>query len=269
MTLNKNFDVDVFTANDGVRYLLFKNCDSQGISHAIKQIGSHSPYTEILAGEILARSQGNEIVLDIGANLGSFSIPLAIKFKKLRFESFEVQEPIFHQLCGNIFLNNIFNIKAHNFGLSNTRTNITVNLPNYADDHNVGAFTLLPEVHQHLRGPSNNGLTKIVDLYTIDSFNYEKIALIKIDTEGMELEVIEGAIDTLLKNNYPAIIYEAWDVDWFSDKKIKIETLLKKLGYTTIKFTNENSLAWHSSHGHESLYDLLQTATTHKNWITN
>jgi len=266
--MENNLDVDILQANSEIKYLLFKNSDSKGISHAIKHIGTHSPYTEILASEILSLSSEMQTVIDIGANLGSFSIPLANKFRNLIFQSFEVQEPIFYQLCGNIFLNSTFNVKAHNFGLSNTRTTVSINLPCYEDDQNIGAFSLLPDIHSQLRGNANTGAEKFVDLYTLDSFNYENIALIKIDTEGMELEVIEGAVGTLFRNQFPAIIYEAWDVDWYAGKKEKIEALLKVLGYTLIKFTNENSLAWHSSNGQESLQRILFNATTHKSWIT-
>ena len=46
----------------------------------------------------------DSIILDIGANIGTWSIPLAVKNRKI--QSFEPFDSSFYALCGNIFLNN-------------------------------------------------------------------------------------------------------------------------------------------------------------------
>ena len=45
-------------------------------------------------------------ILDIGANIGSYAIPLARDLgSNVNVSCFEIQKPVFYQLCGNIFLN--------------------------------------------------------------------------------------------------------------------------------------------------------------------
>ena len=43
-----------------------------------------------------------------------------------------------------------------------------------------------------------------------DNYNFKSVILIKIDVEGHELETLKGSKNTLIKNNRPLIIFEAW-----------------------------------------------------------
>lgn len=54
------------------------------------------------------------------------------------------------------------------------------------------------------------GVQTEVDTVTLDNQNHYNIGLIKIDTEGTELDVIKGA-DTLIKINHPTLMVEIWD----------------------------------------------------------
>jgi hypothetical protein len=57
------------------------------------------------------------------------------------------------------------------------------------------------------------------------------VSLIKIDVEGMELEVIEGAVDTINRCS-PMLIFEAWDTDWFAVHRTKVMQFVESLGYS-------------------------------------
>lgn len=57
---------------------------------------------------------------------------------------------------------------------------------------------------------NRNSKTIPVPITTLDSFNLNNIGLIKIDVEGFEKNVIEGAQETLKRNRYPRILFESW-----------------------------------------------------------
>ena len=54
------------------------------------------------------------LVLDIGANLGAYAIPVAKKIASARgvVYAYEPQRIVYYQLCGNIFLNSLDNVHA-------------------------------------------------------------------------------------------------------------------------------------------------------------
>ncbi len=179
--------------------------------------------------------------------MGSYSIPLANNFPHKTFVLFEPQRIIYYQLCGNIFLNSLNNAIALNFGLGKIQSSFEINMPDYQNDHNIGAFSLNPEILAKLRGVTSfAGGNEIIKVKTLDSMNYENIALIKIDVEGMEHDVLIGGVGTLIRNLYPPIIYEAWDFEWHKEGRLILESFLIDLGYKIIKFDQSfNYLAQH------------------------
>ena len=87
----------------GHQYLVFKGNDL--ISNAMKQ-GGYEIEVFALSQKLLEKHKDG-VVLDIGANLGSFTIPLAKTNPHLTFHSFEVQRVIYYQLCANVFINGL------------------------------------------------------------------------------------------------------------------------------------------------------------------
>jgi hypothetical protein len=82
----------------------------------------------------------------------------------------------------------------------------------------------------------NTGSEK-VETRTLDSFNFKDVSLIKIDVEGSEYDVIEGAQDTI-KNERPIILCEhhrdLCSVD-------KLFSIINKINYNIIYLDPENS----------------------------
>lgn len=191
--------VQLYEGAEGLRFLLYENADHQGISGVIKSHGSYEPNLGLLSAVLINLAAEGRLVLDIGANLGSYSIPLALKFPAKTFVLFEPQRVIYYQLCGNIFLNGADNIIAINAGLGRKNGVLEVALPDYEKDHNIGAFSLLDDMHAKLRGAPNQGATDSIEIKTLDSLDYDEIALIKIDVEGAEMDVLVGALGTLVQ----------------------------------------------------------------------
>jgi hypothetical protein len=57
-----------------------------------------------------------------------------------------------------------------------------------------------------------------------------KVALMKIDVEGMEVDVVLGA-SHIIQRDKPYIICESWSIAEFSDLRTKLVTLLEQLNY--------------------------------------
>lgn len=76
--------------------------------------------------------------------------------------------------------------------------------------------------------------TPEVETYTLDSFRFENVGLIKIDVELLELEVLMGAVDTIERCGYPPIVFECFDVGKFGMTRERYErtmAFLEMRGY--------------------------------------
>jgi hypothetical protein len=72
-------------------------------------------------------------------------------------------------------------------------------------------------------------------LETLDSFQFDKIDLIKIDVEGHELNVLKSGKETILKYK-PVILFECWDNEsphWndIPNTSVELMNYIKSLGY--------------------------------------
>jgi hypothetical protein len=52
-----------------------------------------------------------------------------------------------------------------------------------------------------------------IEINTLDSYNFDNIGFIKMDVEENELDVLKGAKETLIRSNYPKILFESNPVD--------------------------------------------------------
>lgn len=132
--------------------------------------------------------------LDIGANVGHFSIAMADRCKIVH--AFEPSPKVFTKLITNLVFNRP-NIVAHNVGLSDRDDNLR--FVSVRDDHD-GQGNFAP--NGDLMLPVVNG-----DSY-LDRHGITAIDFIKIDVEGMEARVISGLQNTIATYR-PVILCEA------------------------------------------------------------
>jgi FkbM family methyltransferase len=230
---------------DGIQFLVFKGQDL--ISNHLKQ-GLYEHDIHQLALKMLM-DKPDGLVLDIGANLGTFCVPLAQKIPALEFHAFEPQRIVNYQLCANVIINSLGNVYAYELALSNEKADVELAMPDYTKETNIGAFSIDAEVRKNEYECSTVNTTDRIDLAPLDFFTFNNIRLIKIDVEGHELEVIKGGIKTIERNNYPPIIFEAWTwKPWYQEKRKALFDYLEGHGYK-IEQLGDNNLAQHPKHG--------------------
>ncbi len=159
------------------------------------------------------------VILDIGANVGSHTVYWALERKAKKIYSFEPLEQTFEVLTKNIELNNLQDVVTiSNKGLSNENCKAKVRI---FWERNVGGTSFMKD---------QNGE---YDFVTLDSLNIpEKIDLIKIDVEGHEIEVLEGARETFYRNK-PVVVIETFD------KKEQVSDFFFSLGYELVDTIRE------------------------------
>jgi FkbM family methyltransferase len=234
----------IITAVKDCRFIIFDKPDI--VSNNLRGGGGHEAHLEDISKTLIGNAQDGT-VLDIGANLGSYVVPVAKHFPNLKFFSFEPQRIIYYQLCSNIILNSLNNVTAIQMGISDEQKVIQTVVPNYAEETNIGAFSLDDEVRQNQYECATIGETEIMSIVTLDMMAIKNIRLIKIDVEGLELNVLKGGLKTLEANNYPPIIFEAWTYKpWFQERRKELYDYIESLGYK-ITIVGENNIAQHTN----------------------
>lgn len=143
--------------------------------------------------------------IDIGANIGLHT--LAAAFARVDndqvFISFEPDKEIFFMLEKNCEINNLSFVKCMQIGVGDKETFLELNV---SLTSNKGRSSFLPRENT---APSSPIPIKTLDtLFLNDEVISAKEILIKIDTEGYELPILQGGIQWLSKFENAAIICE-------------------------------------------------------------
>jgi FkbM family methyltransferase len=172
--------------------------------------------------------------VDIGAHVGTYSLLCGKKANHTH--AFECNPKVFCYLASNIALHEMEDkITPYRYALGEKECILDYYIRS-TDGGGNGCKVL---------NDDDKNCKKIkINVKTLDSFQLNNIGFIKIDVEGFEKEVILGSLETLIKNNYPKIVFECWgdwkEKDGVSSKKIKKElfTVLEDIGYKIISIDN-------------------------------
>lgn len=169
---------------------------------------------------LLACVRPDTVMLDIGANMGYYSIRVAQKATAGSVYAFEPDPGNFALLQKNLALNNLTNVKAFNAALSDKPGTMRL----YKHPFNVGDYRLY----------NDGDFTEFVDVPTLrlDDTISDKIDLVKIDVQGFEYFVLKGGYD-LLKRNHPLVISEFWPRGLYNSGASPADYLrmMQELGY--------------------------------------
>lgn len=246
MENNTSRECDIYTTSDDCHYLLTSGPDY--ISTRLRNGEVWEAFT-VNACKKLTEDIDSAVLIDIGANLGAWSVPMSkhVSKKNGTVYSYEPQRQVYNQLCGNIFLNKITNCFTSNSAIGDHNGEIDVPVLDAFADANLGALSLDLDILKEQRATLPEKTVK-VQINTLNNLNLPLAHLVKIDVEGMELEVLTGGKEWLIKSGYPYILFEAWG-DYMKstiEKKKKILALLKdELGYDVLEI-GELYVAQHS-----------------------
>jgi len=217
--------------------------EAAGISGVLTAHGVWDELTIQLSKTIIDTTKLTPVIFDIGANMGTFSVPIGryIAERNGIIHAFEPQRIIYYQLCGNIFLNKMENIYAHNVALSNINRCEDVKPLNFSGAWNIGAYSLSStNINEQ---PLSEKLERCV-FKKLDDIKFDvQITLMKIDVEGMELEVLHGAREVFEKQYKPPVFFEFNSGD---PKGPAVMQFLLSYGYKISKYADSDYLAQHA-----------------------
>lgn len=214
-----------------ISYLLMNTNDI--ISHVINQHGSFNDERYQTAYTLLSK-MSSVVIYDIGAHIGTFSLPIAKKLPNSQIYSFEVQQPIYLQLSANILLNSAFNITPVHAAIGNLTAKIQIDQLDYITSANIGAYTLDKEIRK-INPQGNNYITD--NQYTVDQIKLDDLtlplpSLIKISVCGTEINVLKGAA-RIIKESKPIIFIDCWHSDFFTTQRNELLDYIKSIGYSS------------------------------------
>jgi FkbM family methyltransferase len=176
---------------------------------------------------LVSRIKAGDVFLDIGANIGFFSVIGArLVGPDGRVYAFEPVPANLTALQRNIGLNQFANTKIMQSAVSNHSGKGELLLADWGGGSALKGASTPPDICG----------TMEVELVTIDQLveqgEIEPPAVVKIDVEGAELEVLQGMARTLEKH-HPVLIYELDDdnPERYQQKQDACEAYLLPLGY--------------------------------------
>lgn len=155
--------------------------NSETLSHLMREVVLGDEY-----GIVNMQFNDDDVVIDIGANVGLVSIFLAKKFPNIKIYSFEAHPYNYKNFINNIEINKVKNIIPNNhavYSIDNQEIEISMDFVNSGSSN----------CYEH----GNLSLSEKVKTISLDTIinenNINKIKFLKIDCEGAEFDILENS----------------------------------------------------------------------------
>lgn len=142
------------------------------------------------------------VVIEVGANVGSHTVALAKCAARVAAQviAFEPQPFVFQNLCANLALNGLDNVRAWPFACGRDSGTLWFDRPNYRQPGNFGAVSMQPtDAARGVQVPCVK-LDEMIDAQS-------QVILLKLDVEGFELMALQGAV-RLIERHRPVLYVE-------------------------------------------------------------
>lgn len=190
----------------------------------IKLWGEHERLTERF---LLDAMKGGGTFLDLGANIGYFSLLIAHEFgERCGVIAFEPNPPIYELLVAGAAASRRVNaLRLVPLAISDQPGELSF----VVDARNTG--------HSHLAAPGEPGAARSVPVVVLDDWLAQNppaspVRAVKLDVEGCELKALRG-MARLLREQRPALVVEVIDehLRQFGDTRAALEHFLSDVGY--------------------------------------
>ena len=192
-----------------------------------------APYEQVMLeamGDVLTKG---DLVLDIGANIGNHTLYLAAVCG-CRVVAFEPNPILATPLQESITINGLeetVSLIPKGVGAAEARGIFAESKP---DNLGAQSLTLISEPDQI------SDISNILEITPLDSMTFDRpVKAIKIDVEGMEQDVLEGA-KQLIEKDKPSLFIESHNTEQF----ILIHSFLEKWGYVYWRTFNATPTNW-------------------------
>lgn len=152
----------------------------------------------------------DRVAIDAGAYIGLHSIYMSHYFGQVY--SFEPQEQMYQILCANVLLNGRRNVRTFNAALYDRPGYMRLASPNKQEvavpiDRGEVDYNLIENAAALVFEMAGEDAAGAVRAVTIDSLGLDRVGLIKVDTQGADLHVLESAKQTIARCR-PTIVFE-------------------------------------------------------------
>lgn len=176
--------------------------------------------------EVLSRTSHRRTAIDVGGNVGLMTRRYAAAFNHVH--SFEPVTENFSCLYYNT--EDLDNVTVYKQGLGETQKEVEIVLPYSTTSCGSWSITDFKNNKEEKRSES-------INITTLDSYNFKDVDFIKLDIQGYEMQVLEGAVNTL-KEYKPTLLIETKSAG--KDMSLPIGRFIAQFGYRQAKKINKD-----------------------------
>lgn len=220
-------------ARDQFRSLLLAFLEDPGVLKALFTSKAFSAPCCRLCAALKGQLPHVETILDVGANVGQFALAAARHYPEATIYSFEPLPDIFEELKANTADNH--KIRPLNWAIGSYTGKISINQNLYS---RLSSCLEINETNDNPRYSENKTIPVTVDIFKLNDLKniiaISEPALLKLDVQGMEAEVLRGGAHLLSQIDY--ILCETAMVELYKGQPLfkDIHELLTRLGYELV-----------------------------------